>query len=112
VTLAEHELLVPEVVAQEVRHVLEAKIGLPAGKVEAIDQLLRNQTLVVRPSSKTGVRVRHPDDAWVLASAVAGGAEVLVTGDQDLLTIEEPPLPILSPRSFWGRLRGSRGGGG
>ena len=46
--------------------------------------------------------VRDPDDLWVLASALAGGSEVLVTGDQDLLVLHGTvPLPVLSPRGLW-----------
>jgi predicted nucleic acid-binding protein len=33
------------------------------------------------------IEVRDPDDAWVLASALAGNADILVTGDRDLLAI-------------------------
>ena len=52
------------------------------------------------------IAIRDPDDAWVLAAAVAGGAELLITGDADLLTVaNQSPIPVLSPRAFWERLR-------
>jgi predicted nucleic acid-binding protein len=35
------------------------------------------------------VSVRHPDDIWVLASAMAETADVLVTGDHGLLALLE-----------------------
>ena len=43
---------------------------------------------------------------------IAGGAEVLVTGDRDLLDVamQLPELKVLSPRQFWEDLR-MRGGG-
>jgi predicted nucleic acid-binding protein len=38
---------------------------------------------------------------------VAGDADLLVSGDQDLLVLaSRAPLPILSPRDAWNRLRG------
>ena len=41
-----------------------------------------------------------------MATAVDGRAEVLVTGDRDLLeAADAAPLAILSPRAFWERLR-------
>jgi predicted nucleic acid-binding protein len=50
-----------------------------------------------------------PDDAWVLASAVSGGADLLVTGDQDLLDVQrQVAIPIVDPRGCWDRLRGAR----
>jgi predicted nucleic acid-binding protein len=34
---------------------------------------------------------------------------VLVTGDEDLLTVaDEAPLPILAPRAFWQLLRSGK----
>ncbi len=111
VVLAEHELLVPEVVVGEVARVLERKIGLPAATVAAVELLLRSHTVIAKPPKPLERTVRDPDDAWVLASALAGGAEVLVTGDADLLALgTAAPLPILTPRAFWERLRGPSGG--
>jgi predicted nucleic acid-binding protein len=47
---------------------------------------------------------RDPDDLPVLGTAVAGGASVLVTGDEDLLTLHEfQGIVILSPREFHDR---------
>jgi predicted nucleic acid-binding protein len=37
---------------------------------------------------------------------VAGNADVLVTGDQDLLAVAaELPMRVLEPRAFWELLR-------
>jgi uncharacterized protein len=43
---------------------------------------------------------RDPDDDYLVALAHAAGAHVLVTGDRDLLEIEDAMLPIRSPRAF------------
>ncbi len=44
---------------------------------------------------------RDPDDDWVLATAIAGGAEAIVTGDADLLALGVfQGIRILSPRQF------------
>ena len=67
---------------------------------------LRDQVVVPRPVAPSVLRVRDPDDAWVLASAITGAADLLVTGDKDLLAVApHAPLPILSPRETWERLR-------
>jgi predicted nucleic acid-binding protein len=48
---------------------------------------------------------RNADDDRVLATAVAAGAGVIVTGDQDLLVIGRyNGIDIVSPREFLSRL--------
>ena len=39
------------------------------------------------------------DDPYVLA-AVLAGASYLVSGDEDILKMENPPVPVLSPTQF------------
>ena len=59
-----------------------------------------------KPREMLALEIRDDDDAWVLASAVVGEADALVTGDKDLLDVAEAaPLPILSPRDGWQWLR-------
>jgi putative PIN family toxin of toxin-antitoxin system len=104
--LSEHELLTGEVNLVEFRRVLKQKMRVPARHIEEAERLLREQTISPRPAIAIEIKLRDPDDKWVLASAVAGGADVLVTGDKDLLDLgRAAPLPILTPRSFWESLR-------
>lgn len=103
--LLEHEVLVGEVVLTELRRVLLERIRLPEPTVEEIEALLREQTLVPRPPDHLHLALADPDDEWVVASAVASGAEILVTGDAELLALQPAPLPILSPRGLWEALR-------
>lgn len=102
VVLAEHQLITGEVVLTELREVLDRRIKLPVATVDDILALLRDQEVVPKPRKPSEVPVRDPDDRWILASAMAGRADVLVTGDQDLLDVaDKAPLPILTPRGFW-----------
>ena len=51
---------------------------------------------------------RDPDDDWVIACAVAGEADVIVSGNRDLLDLEQvSDISILSARDFLARLRES-----
>jgi predicted nucleic acid-binding protein len=43
---------------------------------------------------------RDPDDYYLIALAHAAGADYLVSGDSDLLDLENPHLPMLTPRQF------------
>lgn len=102
--LAEHELLTGEVNLAELRRVLGGRFGASPGRVDAIESELRAETIVPRPTEPGPVPVRDPDDGWVLASALSGEADLLVTGDRDLLDVQVP-IPIVDPRGCWDRLR-------
>lgn len=105
--LAEHELLTGEINLVELRRVLLERFHATAEQVGAVEAELRAHTVIPIPPKPSPLPVRDPDDRWVLASAVAGGAELLVTGDHDLLVVsQQAPLPIVDPRGCWQRLRG------
>ncbi len=105
--LAEHELLTGEVNIVELRRVLRDRIKVPLPVIATIEQLLRDQVIVPKPAEPHPLPIRDADDKWVLASAVAGDADVLVTGDADLLEMaSRSPLPIVNPRGFWDMVRG------
>jgi putative PIN family toxin of toxin-antitoxin system len=107
--LAEHELLVGEVVIAELRRVLKTRIRVPAALVAEIEHFLRDQEVVPKPERPAPVQIRDPDDRWIVASAVAGHADLLVTGDRDLLDMaDQLPMPVLDPRGFWNLLRTPR----
>lgn len=109
--LLEHELVVGEVVLTELREKLRKKIKLPKTTIDEIEALLRESSVVKKPRKHLGLRIADPDDEWVVASALAGGAEVLVTGDAAVLKIaKRAPLRIVSPRGLWELLRGSEPG--
>ena len=104
--LSEHEMLTAEVNLQEFSRVLEDRFGVPASEVAAAVRELRDHTVIPRPNERPEVGIRDADDVWVFASAVAGQADVLVTGDRDLLDIaEHVALRILNPRGCWQWLR-------
>jgi len=94
----------------ELQRVLATKFKLPRARIVDLDTFLREHEVVPKPARLPEVHVRDRADAWVLASAVAGRADVLVTGDQDLLVLgARAPLPILDPRGFWNLARGAAG---
>lgn len=105
--LAEHELIVGEIVVEEVRRVLGEKIGLPGRAVEEALALLEEHRVVPTAGTDPGVEVSDPPDARVLATALVAEGDVLVTGDRDLLSVSErvEEMRILDPRGFWEELR-------
>ena len=106
--LAEHKLIVGETVISELRRVLSDKFGVPGKTIDEVVALIRQESLVVRHAPSIKVNIRDKDDLPVLSEAVEGKAEVLVTGDKDLLDLTEKlPLQIVTPRQIWDRLRQS-----
>ena len=100
--LAEQQLITGNVVLEELRDVLTKRFKLPGSTTKDILDLLRSQEVVATPKKAASIPIRDPDDVWVLASAIEGRCDVLVTGDRDLLDVADAaPLPILSPRGFW-----------
>ena len=100
--LTEHELLTGGVNFLEFRRVFGQRFKVPENEVAQAERELREHTIVPKPGAPLDFEIRDPDDTWVLASAVRGEADVLVTGDGDLLDVaESSPIPILTPRDCW-----------
>ncbi len=96
--LVEHQLLASKAVFRELRGILIDRLGLPRARADQIIPFLREQAEVRDPPSSTD----NPDDGWILAAALAGEADVLVTGDHTLLAVDNRvSIRITSPRGFW-----------
>lgn len=104
----EHQLIIGEIVLREAKEKLRRKIRAPEAEIETFADLLLSGGLPSPlPDRLLSISVRDPDDGWVLASALHVGAEVLVTGDRDLLDIaaEVSELSIITPRTLWDMLQ-------
>lgn len=103
----DHELLTCRPVLSELERVLAGKLGLPETVVAGFLSLLRAEGRVVESAEIPGIRVRDATDIPILACAVAGEADVFVTGDKELLDLRRiGNLPIVSPRELWLQLMG------
>jgi putative PIN family toxin of toxin-antitoxin system len=103
--LAEHELILGATVLRELQRVLRQKLRIPADTIREYDELLRREAVVVAKAKALPVAIRDESDIPVLAEAVEGGAEVLVSGDRDLLDIaDKSPIRIVTPRELWVQL--------
>jgi predicted nucleic acid-binding protein len=90
----------------ELRRVLTSKFKVPSGRVDAVEAIFAPFPLLPKPSAPSEIDVRDPSDRWIVATALAGSADVLVTDDDDLLSVAAgAPIRILTPRAFWELLR-------
>ncbi len=104
--LAEHQLVLGETVLTELGRVQRTKLGLPADLVDETLAFLRREAAVTSDVVDPGLSLRDPTDVPIFGEALAAGAQVLVTGDRDLLDVGRgAPIPIMSPRAFWDHLR-------
>lgn len=82
--------------ADQLRHKLEVEPDL----VPLFVAYRQRVSLVVAVPLSTPV-CRDPDDDLVLATALSGQADVIISGDKDLLVLKvHQGIPILSPRQF------------
>src|SRR3989339_1091797 len=80
------------------------QFALSPVSVETLIQNIKSKTIVVSRLKKPKLTVRDPKDTVILATALDGHANFLVTGDQDLLILAGhksiKPLKIVTPSQF------------
>lgn len=104
--LAEHQVIIGPTVLAELQQVLRRKLRLPGAIVEEVDAFLHLHATVIAAGTELAIQGLDQNDTAVLAEAIGGNADVLVTGDQDLIRLgNQSRTRILSPRGFWELLR-------
>jgi len=101
--LPEHEAVLSQVLWDELLSTLRRKFDLAADDLPIL-ALYRQHAEWSDPARIAPAVCRDSDDDWVLATALAGNAEAIVTGDADLLTMGSySGIEIISPRQFVSR---------
>jgi len=96
----ELDLVTSPALMDELEELLHRKFGFPAEAARQVRAELELLADVVRPKVVPRV-LRDRDDDEVLAAALTGDAEVIVTGDNDLLEVgSHRGVQILPPRDF------------
>jgi putative PIN family toxin of toxin-antitoxin system len=103
---ASHDLFISDQVLNELKGVLRVKFGVQQDLIDDFIELLKQDTIIASPAQLPDVELQDKEDLPVLGSAIAAGADVLVTGDKELLDLGHiGDLDILSPRQFWEKLK-------
>jgi len=96
------EFITGEVVLTELQRILPEKFHIEPDVVNELLNELRNSEIVPSPSHPSPIHIRDPDDGFVLESALIAKADILVTGDQDLLELgDKAGIRIMDPRTLW-----------
>jgi uncharacterized protein len=103
----DHELLTCQPVLRELERVLSEKLRLPETVVARFLALLKAEGTVVESRKNPSIPIKDTNDIPILACAIAGKADVFVTGDKELLDLRKiEDLAVVSPRELWNRLAG------
>ena len=95
------QLITAPLLLQELRRALVEKMKIEAGLADEICAELESELEVIEPEPLSKSVCRDKDDNWVLAAALTGRADFVVSGDKDLLILKEfHGIKILSPRQF------------
>lgn len=103
----DHVVILSEHILGEFAKHDRGKFKATKRQADAAVAVLRANGEIVEPVAVPPGTVRDKDDLPVLGTAIAGSVAVLVTGDQELITLGlYRGVAILSPRDFYERLRG------
>ncbi|MBU1237518.1 MAG: putative toxin-antitoxin system toxin component, PIN family [Gammaproteobacteria bacterium] len=107
--LAEHELIVSQLLLTELKRILTGKLRITQEVAREFATLLAAEGTTVATPASLPSGIPDPDDTPLIAAALTGGAECFVTGDKALLVLGAVEgLAIVSPRQFWERTRNIR----
>ena len=106
---ADHEItvLISQSLFQELIHTLskpklQNQIRALGVTVQDLLNTVRELSVFCGSAEVTCPQLRDPDDLIVLGAAQAAEADVIITGDKDLLVLANfEGIKILSPQDFW-----------
>jgi len=97
-----HTVISSAALLQELEDKLVGKFRFTRSETREVVVLLQSKLELVQPAALQAPVCRDPDDDIVLATAVAGACDCLVTGDKDLLVLKRfQNIGILAPADFW-----------
>ena len=108
--LLDHELILGRNVLRDFEKALRGKVKLPVVRSAETIDFVSSEAIQLVDKAAPAIAVVDAVDALVLGEALAGQAELFVTGDAALLRLAAVgTLKIVSPRQFWEVLRAGNG---
>jgi putative PIN family toxin of toxin-antitoxin system len=102
-----HQLVIDEPVDGELLRILAGKLRVPSDKIAKLRRELSEFEWAPASDAPLASPIRDPADRAVVACAIAARADVVVTGDKELLDLRKiRSMPVVSPRELWRRLAG------
>ncbi len=98
-----HHAIISDSIIDECERVLQKKLHITAQKTKKVCRLIRRHGQLVSsvPAPKKRITRDRMDD-HVLALAQYASADVVITGDQDILTLQQySGIPLIPPKAYW-----------
>ena len=96
-----HDLITSQFILDEFREKLTGRFKFTAEESSAAINLLLTKIQVVEPVKLNSPVSRDEDDDNIIATAVAGHCDCIITGDNDLLVLREfDGIAIIKPAEF------------
>ena len=100
-------ILLDDRVFGEFRRIARDKLRVDGITLARAEVFFRDYAVVVPAASQPAADIPDPDDAWIIAAALAAGADLFVTGDKALLELRKiGDMTLADPRTAYLRLRG------
>ncbi len=100
-SLKVHEIISSKFILDELAEKLQKKFKYETEDINEALSIFRSKMEIVIPSQLEQQVCRDIDDDWILATALTGKAQCIVTGDKDLLAIARfENIDIIAPVNF------------
>ncbi len=100
--IRQHSLVTSSYILKEFQETLTVKFKISRTDASEARKLIQSRMKLVSPIPVPLDVCRDPGDSPILGTALAEPCHCIVTGDKDLLELEEfEGVKIISPQSFW-----------
>jgi putative PIN family toxin of toxin-antitoxin system len=101
--LSNHDCYASDQVLKELKEKLKDKFGYSKLEIKTALDLLRNNIKIIKDYAELPKTIcRDDDDDNILAAAISGKVDCILTGDKDLLVLKNhKSINIISPKGFW-----------
>ena len=107
--LENHTIVIGEHILDELERHLLGKLMLPEDKALQIISFLKDTCMTTGEAPVDASLCRDKDDLKILGLAEKAAADLIISGDEDLLIIGNfHSIPIWTPRRFWESVRKSQ----
>ncbi|MEA1928701.1 MAG: putative toxin-antitoxin system toxin component, PIN family [Candidatus Auribacterota bacterium] len=97
-----HEIILSGFILGELEEKLRGKFGFSKRETESVIRILKSRCAIVQAADIPHPISRDPDDDNIIAAAISGLCDCIITGDKDLLVLHQVSgIQIIPPNYFW-----------